>query len=446
MGMDSMAGLGTSVAAHGPSLWERGPSQDAPSVFLFTAHASLDPLERALQLQGLNAMRVTSLAQARQLLTTRRGRCIAILDTHQPAPYSFATLYRLLHNEPSVPTLLVLHGQSGPALVPSGEQAPTLDDYVRMPMPLGALQLRVQALLLHAGLPLPPRQDGATPMGEEPARPAGQVIALFGAKGGVGTSTIAANLSVELAQRYGQRVALMDGDLWFGNLATLLDLRSDKSIASLASTADHLDYDVLHDVLVPHASGVQLVLPPKPAQVETIPPALPARAALAYRAFFDHVIVDTHASLEEYVLQILEAADRILLVTTPELCAIGNTVQVLELAPVLGVRGKMALVLNRANSGVRLEHLESTLGMDVAASIVSAGQRVVSAANGGMPLVQLDPTGSAQITRDLSRLAGYLIGAAEPEWEPDAPVAAPRSSWRLPSWTPRLLPKAALAS
>jgi MinD-like ATPase involved in chromosome partitioning or flagellar assembly len=419
---------------------ERDARHDAPAVFLFTTHPLLDPLERGLQALGLNAMRVRSLAHARQLLAGRRDRCVAVLDTYQPAPYSFAAIYRFLHEAPAVPTLIVLHGEpTGPS--PIWATTPNTDDYARLPMPLAALQLRVQALLLHAGLPLPPPETSSA-ASEAPRRPAGKLVAVFGAKGGLGCSTIAANLAVALAQHHDQRVALIDANLWFGNLATLLDVRGDKTLATLAATADHLDVDVLTDVLVPHASGVQLLLPPKPTQVETIPPSLPARVAQAYRLLFDYVIVDTHPSLEEYVLQVLEGADQILLVTTPELAAIGCTAQVLALAPALGLRNKLLLVLNRANSGVRLEHLEHTLGMRVDATIVSAGQRVVSAANRGVPLVALDPQGTAQVTRDLVALANRLRGATEP----DEQRAPSRSAWRLPDWTPRLLPRPALVS
>jgi MinD-like ATPase involved in chromosome partitioning or flagellar assembly len=431
----------STVAAHGPALWDRGDSgTGAPSILLFTADPALDSLERALQSQGLNAMRVSNLAQARQLLSGRRHRTIAVLDTFHPAPFSFAALYRLLHDAPAVPTLMVLRGKPGPGVLPTWEHAPLLDDYVRLPMPIDAIMLRIQALLLQAGFSLPQRPDSGGHT-EESGGTLGQMIALFGAKGGVGTSTLAANLAVELAQRHGQRVALMDGDLWFGNLATLLDVHSETSIASLANTADHLDNDVLQEILVPHASGVQLILPPKPIQVETIPAVLPARAARAYRALFDYVIVDTHASMEEYILQLLEAADRIMLVTTPELCAISNTAQVLELAPMLGLRGKMSLVLNRANSGVKLEHLEATLDMRVDASIVSAGQRVVGAANRGLPLTLADPHGSAQITRDIASLAASVMGSGAPQFEA-AHDAAPRRSWKL-SWPAPRMPKAA---
>ena len=147
-----------------------------------------------------------------------------------------------------------------------------------------------------------------------------QTVAVFGPKGGVGRSTIAVNLAVGLAQFYGQRVALLDADLWFGDLAVLLDLPREPSIADLVGFGEYLDVDLLRRVLHPHSTGVRvLCAPPQPVLVETIPAALPARVARVCRTPFDFVVVDTGASLDEHVVEVLDVADRILLVTTPEL-------------------------------------------------------------------------------------------------------------------------------
>jgi pilus assembly protein CpaE len=138
--------------------------------------------------------------------------------------------------------------------------------------------------------------------------------------------------------------------------------------------------------------------------------------------------------MEEYILQLLDVADRIVLVTTPELSSIRNTAQVLRLAVDLQVRDKMVLVLNRSNSGVQLEQLEETVGMRVDVSIVSAGRRVVEAANHGLPVLLADPHGKEQITRDLGRLVAKLAGQPEPNWDAKASTAARRSLWR-PRWS-----------
>jgi pilus assembly protein CpaE len=294
--------------------------------------------------------------------------------------------------------------------------------------------------VLRAGMALPaaappsaPPAPAAPPPAEHTDFRNGQLIVMFGPKGGVGRSTIATNLAVGLAQRYEKQVVLIDADLWFGDVSVLLDLRGETSFATLVDHGEQLDLDVLRDVLVPHASGVRTLLaPPEPAMVEMIPPYLPARVANAYRAMFDFVIVDTHPSMEEYMLQLLEVADRILLVTTPEMSSIRNTGEVLKLANILGIRDKLTLVLNRANSGVQIEHLEQTLGVRVDFSMVSAGARVVEAANQGMPVLLMDPTGKELITRDIGKLVAHLAGEPEPQWD-TKPSATRRSIWR-PRW------------
>jgi len=405
----------------------------SPLVLLFTANPALGELPAALQARGLRTVRVDSVEAARGILQTDRAWCVAVLDTYRPSPFSFAAVYRLLHEDPPVATLVLLtEGQGQP---PVTHEAALQDDYARMPARTDELVLRVQALVVRAGLPLPSPQPLTIthPHTDAQRTQPGKLIVLFGPKGGVGRSTIATNLAVGLAQRYRKQVVFIDADLWFGDASVLLDLRGEKSIASLVDHSEYLDEDVLTDVLLTHASGLKVLLaPPEPALVEAIPPYLPARVATAYRAYFDFVIVDTHPSMEEYMIQLLEVADQILLVTTPELSAIRNTAQVLKLAGTLGIGGKLVLVLNRANSGVQMEHLEQTLGVKVDLTIVSAGPRVVEAANLGTPVLLTDPNGKEQVTCDLVRLVAYVAGEPEPKWD-SKPATPRRSLWR-PRW------------
>lgn len=406
-------------------------ASEAPAILLFLADPALAPLENALQARGLAAMRVRSLEDGRRLLAARRESSIAVLDTYHPVPFSFAAVYRLLHEAPAVPTLLLLHDRSGHG--PPVESLAPLDDYARLPARIDELVLRVQALLVRAGLPVTGETAAgqATLAREAPRFHHGQMIAVYGPKGGVGRSTIAVNLAVGLARLYEQQVVLVDADLWFGDVPVLLDVQSEKSLVSLVDSAEHLDLDALREVLVPHASGVQVVFgSPEPSLVETIPPSLPARVASAYRTLFDFVVVDTHPSMEEAMVQLLETADRILLVTTPELSSIRATSEVLRVATQLGWAEKLLLVLNRANSGVRVDQIERALGMKVDATVVSAGPRVVDAANRGQPVLHTDTLGKEPITRDLVRLVARVAGAPEPPLSEGTPLPR-RPLWRL---------------
>jgi pilus assembly protein CpaE len=254
------------------------------------------------------------------------------------------------------------------------------------------------------------------------------VIVLLGPKGGVGRSTLACNLAVGLARLYGKHVALIDAQLWHGDLAVLLDLPGERSIASLVDQGDSLDLDALRGVLLRHPSGMEVLLaPPSPELVETIPASLPARVARLCQAVFDFVVVDTPSSLDEYVLQLLEVADRVVLVTTPEVTALRNTVGLLKLAPALGWIDQVLLVLNRANTGIAQEQVEQTLGRAVDVTIPSAGLLLLDAANRGQPLLEQDLMGAEQVTRDLGRLVAHIAGEKQPAW-----AGKVASRWALP--------------
>jgi pilus assembly protein CpaE len=393
---------------------------DQPVILVFTADPSLASLGDALQGQGLAAVGVSTMEEGRGLVASYRERAVAVLDTSGQAPYPIDAVCELLHQFPPVPTLLLFH---------EGDEAPSpwdyvgaLDDYSVLPLSIDQLVRRVQVLLRRTHLS---RSRGAAAATSRPGAVPRQTVAVFGPKGGVGRSTIAVNLAVGLAQLYGQRVALLDADLWFGDVAVLLDLPREPSITDLVGFGEYLDVDLLRRVLHPHPTGVRvLCAPSQPALVETIPAALPARVARVCRTAFDCVVVDTGASLDEYVVEVLDVADRILLVTTPELGSLRSCREVVNLAPTLGWRDKLRLVVNRANVGVDLSQVEQTLGLPVTASIVSAQAQAVAAANLGKPMLVLDPTGTARVTRDLGGLVAQLVGEPEPQW------GSPPTAWR----------------
>lgn len=90
------------------------------------------------------------------------------------------------------------------------------------------------------------------------AREPGKLISIMGSAGGVGCTTIATNLAVELSELVGpqQKVALVDLDFRFGHVATLLDVHGQFTVADLCSTPEELDPQMVQKALVEHSSGV----------------------------------------------------------------------------------------------------------------------------------------------------------------------------------------------
>jgi pilus assembly protein CpaE len=253
----------------------------------------------------------------------------------------------------------------------------------------------------------------------------GQIIAVFSPKGGVGTSSVAANLAVALRQLTNKKVALVDANVVFGDLTVILNLRSDKTIIELAQRVEELDRDLLNDVLATHTSQVKVLLAPPDPQRGELVTADHIRAILeALRHEFDYVVVDTPASFQDRSLAVLDLATRIITLMTLEMHCIRNIKLFLEVADLLEYpHEKVMLVLNKASNrtGIRAEDVEKNIQRKVMMQIGDAGQDVTFSINQGVPLVISKPT--HQMSRDIVALARELSSTARAEAAKGAPGA-----------------------
>jgi pilus assembly protein CpaE len=248
----------------------------------------------------------------------------------------------------------------------------------------------------------------------------GTLFAFYGAKGGLGCTTLACNVAVALKQLTDKAVALLDCGLLFGDVALMLNLDPPQpSILDLLPHMGSLDAEVLGKAMAPHSSGVQVLLaPPVPEKSELVAPKHVRAVLAALRDQFDYVVIDTWPTFEERMLHVLDAADKLVVPTTLELPAIKNTKLLLEVLSALGHHAdKIAIVLNRVGSrvAVRVSDAEETLQQPFAAKIASDWRLASSSAEKGVPFVVSDP--NAPISADVVALARALIGqtATEPE-------------------------------
>jgi len=249
----------------------------------------------------------------------------------------------------------------------------------------------------------------------------GRIFCVFSPKGGVGCTVLASNLAVALKQTTNKKVALVDGNLFFGNVDVMLNVISNKTINDVVSRIDHLDEELLRDVMITHSSGVRVLLaPPQPELAELVNADHMRRILTELRQLFDYVIVDTWPTFNEVVLTMLDMADRILLLMTLELPAIKHVKQFLEIQEKLGYPpDKVLLVLNRADSklGIKTDLVEDSLRKKVSANIASDGRAVTMAVNQGVPLVI--SARDNQFSKDILTLAKLLttlkpVEAVEP--------------------------------
>ncbi len=264
----------------------------------------------------------------------------------------------------------------------------------------------------------------------------GKVIALFSPKGGVGRTTIAVNLALAAAQLSSQKIALVDGDLTFGDVGVMLNLPPTRTISDLVPYTNQLDEELLNTILATHPSGLQVLLaPPKPELADLITPEHMSLILARLRELFDYVIVDTMVTLNDVTLAILDTADKVLVVTTPEIPAIKNVRAFLDTAEAIGYPAdKIELVLNRADAspGLNISEIEATLGRRFSGQVGSGGLSVVEAANRGTPVVLSEP--GSVVAQGIYTLVKTLI----PEATGTPPPAAGPRLRRAPTETPTL--------
>jgi len=267
----------------------------------------------------------------------------------------------------------------------------------------------------------------------------GQIIAVFSPKGGVGTSTVAANLAVALRQQTNKKVALVDGNVIFGDLTVILNLRSDKTIIDLATRIDEMDRDLLNDVLATHTSQIKVLLAPPDPQRGELVTADHFRAILdGLRREFDYVIVDTPASFQDRSLAVLDMANRIVALMSLEMHTIRNITRFLEVADLLEYpREKVLLVLNKATNrtGIRADEVEKTLQRKVNLQIGDAAQEMTFSINQGVPMVIGKPT--HQVSRDIVNLAKELTATVKAA----APAGQAAAEGQKSGLFSRLIPK-----
>ncbi len=257
----------------------------------------------------------------------------------------------------------------------------------------------------------------------------GKVLAVYSPKGGVGRTTIAVNLALALVQLSDRRVVLVDGNLTFGDVGVMLNLPPTRTISDLIPYTNQLDEELINTILATHSSGLRVLLaPPKPELADLVSPEHMSLILARLRELFDYVVVDTMTTLNDVTLAILDAADKVLVVTTPEIPAIKNVRSFLDTAAALGYPAeKLELILNRADAspGINIAEIEATLGRRFIARINSGGLSVVEAANRGTPVVLSDPGGEA--AQGIYSLVKALVPEATRNPPPPARVRVRRA-------------------
>ena len=254
--------------------------------------------------------------------------------------------------------------------------------------------------------------------------PKGKIIAVYSPKGGAGCTTLAVNLALTL-NNGDTRVALVDGNFQFGDVAVFMNEQGKNTVLDLAPRAEELDPEIVEEVMVKHAaSGLHiLAAPSKPEQAEKISSAQFSRVLEYLSQIYAYVVVDTASLLTDVTLTVIDVSDVIVLVTTQDIPSIKNCRLFLDLLQTLGVeRSRILFVMNRYDKRINItpERVAENLKQEVALSIPLDEATATKAVNRGVPFV-LDNK-SQPVSRGVYMLAESVRGrvaAQESEGEAD---------------------------
>jgi pilus assembly protein CpaE len=242
----------------------------------------------------------------------------------------------------------------------------------------------------------------------------GTVLTVFGAKGGIGKTTISTNLATAIVQKTGQSVALVDLDTRFGDVAILMDIPVERSIADLALPEDEINREMLQDCLYTHNTGVTILpAPVRPTDWRNVHAGHIERVVTLLAQTYDYVILDTPGTFNDIVARALELATLVLLVATVDMASLKDTLLALDMLRSWNFpQEKVKLVINSTNeaTNVQPQEVKRMLGRDVFWSI-PYDRNISTSTQLGMPVVVAKPTSKA--AESMVELAHVLSGVQQ---------------------------------
>ncbi len=402
---DGRAGPGHvehAVGTSPPSEDRQAPESIARGVAV--AVVDTDPLVRTVLKDHVKSLGIDAVAHdsvaSLVLSPAAREPLVVVVGPSEPPPAVVEHLQEFLEARPDRGAVMLLFDMSAET-VRSAFRA-GVDDVVAVNADDAELVGAIGRAVSRVHTDLEEARPPAPVVAPTVATPAGRVITVFGAKGGTGKSVVAVNLGVALARQGATPVVLVDANLQFGDVALMLQLRPEHTIAEAVVAGDRLDGDLLGELLLRHKPSGLLVLaaPPDPVAGDRVGRADLGNVLDVLRQRCAYVIVDTSPRMEEATLAALQAADDILMVTNLDMTSLKDARLGMQTLDVLGIaKSRVKLVINQSSSTNALSQADAERAVHAKVhTVLPSDPSVADSANRGVPAMFSAPTSRFALT------------------------------------------------
>lgn len=243
----------------------------------------------------------------------------------------------------------------------------------------------------------------------------GSIVSFFGAKGGVGTTTLAVHLAIYLAQCHKKRVLLIDQHPELGHVCVYLGLDgSNYHFHEVIRNIHRLDSELLHGFVAKHSSGLEVLSSPDTCDgAKAIDSDSLARTLEFLRSEYDFVVMDCASSFEDDGAAIIEASEYVYLVATPEVGAIRDLSRYVDKLILLeNMAPKLQLVINRSSSPytIQIEQIRKAMKLPIAIEMPNSYPELMRSDNLGEPI---SPKSDSELARHFIKWANTLAGSSQ---------------------------------
>ena len=220
-----------------------------------------------------------------------------------------------------------------------------------------------------------------------------KILTVYGAKGGLGKTTIATNLALMMAKQK-KKVCLIDLDLLFGDVHVFLDIEPKETISDLMLEHSSTSIDAVRAFMTVHPSGIHILCAPKtPEYAETVSGDRIQSLLALLRSYYDYIIIDTGVNFSDPTLAALEASTAILFLTGLDVSILKNSKLAMSILESLGQKKKVRVIINRAVeiNSITVSDVQRIIDAPILARIPSDYLVAVAALNQGQPFVQCSP-------------------------------------------------------